>query len=141
MRERREQQEREAAAKASDDSADGERPIKRHEMKKVDSVLEAATLGHMAAHSNIYPPRGGQGGRRDSVDTVVMEAGMRTMDAVMRSYSGGNWGDREPHHAPIPAGDGKVTFEIGNGYLPRHDSIEEENEEGKEQGKDNLAYE
>ncbi len=37
-------------------------------MKKVDSVMEAAALGHMSAHSNIYG--GAEGGAKNKVTSI-----------------------------------------------------------------------
>ncbi len=107
---------------------------KRPAMKKVDSVMEAASLGHMAAHSNIYPLRN-RHEDEDATDNAdpgvaVIESGMRTLDAVMRSYSGGNWEEHDHPDTPHPATTGnRPFFEIG---MPKHDSIEEEEEEEEE---------
>ncbi len=39
-------------------------------MKKVDSVREAAALGHMSAHSNIYG--GAEGGAKNKVTSIII---------------------------------------------------------------------
>ncbi len=39
-------------------------------MKKVDSVMEAAALGHMSAHSNIYG--GAEGGAKNKVTSTII---------------------------------------------------------------------
>ena len=38
-------------------------------MKKVDSVMEAAALGHMSAHSNIYG--GAEGGAKNKARSTI----------------------------------------------------------------------
>ncbi len=123
----------EAASKESSD--DITRP-RRPAMKKVDSVMEATSLGHMTAHSNIYPLRNRQEDRDDAdakaadSDMVVVESGMRTLDATMTSYSSG---DLEEHNRPDVYHPGisgnRPIFEMG---MPKNDSIEEEEEEEKE---------
>ncbi len=120
---------------AKEDGHDIMRP-RRPAMKKVDSVLEAASLGHMAAHSNIYPLRNrhedadADGNNADDPDVAAVESGMRTLDAAMRSYSGGDWEEHGRPNVPHPATSGnRPFFEMG---MPKHDSIEEEEEEEEE---------
>ncbi len=88
---------------------------KRHQMKKVDSVMEAAKEGYMAGHNNLYP-----------LAMRRQESGLSS-NGSEDDLDSGNVNNKHP------------KFAIGDSSL-RHKSIEEEEEEGEEEGTDNTAY-